>query len=119
MRKLIVAEYLTLDGVMQDPGGVGEFEQGGWSGPYWNDELAKFQYDGLVASDALLMGRVMYDGFAAAWPNMTHEGDFAVRMNNYPKYVVSTTLKNPEWSNSHVIRGDVTQEIGELKQQSG
>jgi dihydrofolate reductase len=119
MRKVVVAEYLTLDGVMQDPGGVGEIEQGGWSGAYWDDDLAKFQYDGLVASDALLLGRVTYEGFAAAWPTRTDEGDFAVRMNAYPKYVVSTTLKDPAWTNSHLIGGDVAEAIGRLKRQAG
>jgi dihydrofolate reductase len=119
MRRVVVAEYVTLDGVMQDPGGVGEIEQGGWSNPYWNDELATFQYDTLVASDALLLGRVTYEGFAAAWPSMTEAGDFAVRMNGYPKYVVSTTLDKAEWNNSHIIKGNVPQEVVTLKQQPG
>jgi dihydrofolate reductase len=120
MRKLVVAEYLSLDGVMQDPGGSGEFEKGGWSGPYFSDDLAKFQYDCLVASDALLLGRRTYEGFAAAWPKMTDEGDFAVRMNSYPKYVVSSTLKDPEWNNSSVVDGsDVGEEVRKLKQLPG
>jgi dihydrofolate reductase len=119
MRRVVVAEYVTLDGVMQDPGGVGEIEQGGWSNPYWNDELATFQYDTLVASDALLLGRVTYEGFAVAWPSMTEAGDFAVRMNGYPKYVVSTTLDKAEWNNSHIIKGNVPQEVATLKQQPG
>jgi dihydrofolate reductase len=114
MRKLVVAEYVTLDGVMQDPGGVGELAQSGWNKRYWNDELAKFQYDGLVASDALLLGRVTYEGFAAAWPTMTGEGDFAVRMNAYPKYVASTTLRHPAWTNSHVLEGDVADAVPAL-----
>jgi dihydrofolate reductase len=120
MRKVVVSEYLTLDGVMQDPGGVGEIEQGGWTIPYWNDEIAKFQFDGLFASDALLLGRVTYQGFAAAWPSMEpEEGEFAVRMNNLPKYVVSTTLEKVEWNNSQLITGDVAQAVAKLKQQPG
>ncbi len=118
MRKLVVTEYLTLDGVMQDPGGVGEIEQGGWTVPYWNDELTTFQYDGLVASDALRLGRVTYEVFAAAWPNMTEEGDFAARMNGYSKYVSATSFERAEWNNSHIIKGNVAEEVAKLKQQA-
>jgi dihydrofolate reductase len=77
MRKIIVVEYVTLDGVMEDPGGAETFEHGGWTIPYWNDEIGKVQLDGLFASDALLLGRVTYQGFAAAWPSMTDEVGFA------------------------------------------
>jgi dihydrofolate reductase len=119
MRKVVVTEYLSLDGVMQDPGGVGEIEQGGWTVPYWNDEIAKFQSDGLFASDALLLGRVTYEGFAAAWPDMTHEeGEFADRMNSLPKYVATRTLDQLEW-NATPLKGDVAQEVAKLKQQPG
>jgi dihydrofolate reductase len=119
MRRLVVTEYVTLDGVMQDPGGSGEFARGGWSRPYWGDDIAKFKFDELFASDMLLLGRVTYEGFAAAWPTMTDEGGFADRMNGLPKYVVSTTLTNPSWTNSQVIRENVIAEIATLKQQDG
>jgi len=119
MRSVIVTEYLSLDGVVQDPGGVGEIEQGGWTIPYWNDEIAKFQSDGLFTSDALLLGRVTYEGFAAAWPDMTHEeGEFADRMNSLPKFVATRTLDQLEW-NATPLKGDVVEEVAKLKQQPG
>jgi hypothetical protein len=103
--QIVAAEYVSVDGVMQDPGGVGEIEAGGWTNPYWNDELAKLQADLLFASDALLLGRVTYEGFAAAWPGMEQEeGQFAVKMNTMPKYVASRTLTDMEW-NATPIRG--------------
>ena len=77
MRKVIVSEYVSLDGVMEEPG---------WTMPYWNDEIAKFKFDELFTSDALLLGRVTYQGFAKAWPSMTDEEGFADRMNSLPKY---------------------------------
>jgi len=120
MRKVVAAEYVSVDGVMQDPGGVGEIEQGGWTNPYFNDELAKYQSDQLFDSDALLLGRVTYQGFAAAWPSMEEtEGEFAVRMNRLPKYVASTTLTEPlEW-NATLLKGEVPKEVQKLKQQPG
>ena len=120
MRKVVAAEYVSVNGVMQDPGGVGEIEQGGWTNPYFNDELAKYQSDQLFASDALLLGRVTYQGFAAAWPSMEEtEGEFAVMMNRLPKYVASTTLTGPlEW-NATLLKGDVPEEVQKLKQQPG
>ena len=120
MRKVVAAEYVSVDGVMQDPGGVGEIEQGGWTNPCFNDELAKYQSDQLFDSDALLLGRVTYQGFAAAWPSMEEtEGEFAVRMNRLPKYVASTTLTEPlEW-NATLLKGEVPKEVQKLKQQPG
>ena len=92
MGKIVAAEYVSVDGVMQDPGGVGEIEVGGWTSPYWDDDLAKLQADLLFASDALLLGRVTYEEFAASWPDPEHEqGPFAVKMNTMPKYVASRT----------------------------
>ncbi len=115
MGKIVAAEYLSVDGVMQDPGGVGEIEYGGWSNAHWNDELAKLQTDLLFASDALLLGRVTYEGFAAAWPDMEHEeGPFAVKMNTMPKFVASRTLKDMEW-NATLIEGEVPEEVAKLK----
>jgi dihydrofolate reductase len=111
MRKIVATEYVTLDGVMDEPGL--------WSGPFFNDEAIKFKYDELFASDALLLGRVTYEGFAKAWPTMEGTGDFGERMNSMPKYVVSTTLQNPEWTNSHVISANVVEEISKLKEAPG
>jgi len=117
--KIVAAEYVSVDGVMQDPGGVGEIEVGGWTGPYWNDELAKLQTDLLFASNALLLGRVTYEGFAAAWPDMEHEeGPFADKMNTMPKYVASRTLTDMKW-NATPIRGDVAGEVAKLKRDPG
>src|SRR5215471_21404997 len=96
MGRLVAAEYVTVDGVMTDPGGVGEIERGGWSNPYFDDELAREQSEQLFASDGLLLGRLTFEGFAAAWPSMEEtEGEFAVRMNTHPKFVASKTLQEP------------------------
>jgi dihydrofolate reductase len=108
MRKVVVTEFLSLDGVMQDPA---------WTSPYWNDEIAKFKGEESTASDALLLGRVTYQGFAAAWPQSKDEG--APYFNNVRKYVVSTTLDEVEWNNSKLIKGDFVEEITKLKQQDG
>jgi dihydrofolate reductase len=119
MRKVVVSEYVTADGVMEDPGGAEGFEHGGWSFQFWSDESAKFKFDELFASDALLLGRVTYEGFAKAWPAMTDEQGFADRMNSLPKFVVSTTLEKAEWNNSRLIKGNIPEEIAGLKQQPG
>ena len=110
--RLVATEYLSLDGVFEEPGH--------WSGPFFNEEAAQFKLDELRASDALLLGRRTYEGFAAAWPSMGEdEAGFADKMNSMPKYVVSLTLENPEWSGSRVIKGDVAEEIRKLKQEPG
>src|SRR5713226_2279308 len=119
MRKVVVSEFVTLDGVMEDPGGAEKFEHGGWTMPYGNEEIGKFKFDELFASDALLLGRVTYQGFAAAWPSRTDEAGFAERMNGLPKYVVSTTLEEVEWNNAKLIKGNVAEEVSKLKQQPG
>jgi dihydrofolate reductase len=118
MRRVIATEYMSLDGVMDDPGGTGEFEHRGWTIPYWNDEIAKYQSDQLFASDAFLLGRVTYEEFVASWPLMS--GDpFTDRMNSLPKFVTSTTLEEPlEW-NATLLKGDLAEEVVKLKQQSG
>lgn len=108
MRKVIVTMFLSLDGVMEEPA---------WTVPYWSDEIAKFKADEMSASDALLLGRVTYQGFAAAWPGRTDPG--ADQMNNLPKYVVSTTLDTVEWNNSRLIKENVAEEIARLKQAEG
>lgn len=107
MSKLTVAMYLTLDGVMENPA---------WTSPYFNEEVGQLQQELLFASDALLLGRVTYQGFAAAWPSMQDEDGFADRMNRLPKYVASTTLETAEW-NATLLRGDVVQAVANLKQQ--
>lgn len=109
MRKIVVTEFVTLDGVMQSPHE--------WSLAYWNDEIAEIKNDEMFASDAQLLGRVTYQGFAEAWPS--RDGDYADRLNGLPKYVVSTTLKNAKWQNSHLIQNNVVQEIRNLKQEPG
>jgi dihydrofolate reductase len=119
LRKIIISEYVTLDGVIEDPGGGDKSKYGGWSLQFWNDQAMKFKYDELFACDALLLGRVTYDGFAKAWPIMKGTGDFGERMNSIPKYVVSTTLKSAEWNNSTIINHNVMGEIKKLKEQPG
>jgi dihydrofolate reductase len=114
--KIVVTEFVSLDGVMEDPGGAENFKHGGWSFEIARGEEGdKFKVDEAFASDALLLGRVTYEGFAEAWPSQ--EGEFADKFNNMPKYVVSSTLGEPEWNNSTVLRGDIAEEIGKLKQE--
>ncbi len=118
MRRIVAAEYLSIDGVAEDPGPMGEYEHRGWTVPYWNDEIAKWQTDQLFASDALLLGRVTYEEFVASWP--LRSGDpFTDRMNSLPKFVASTTLEEPlEW-NSTLLEGDVVEAVAKLKEQPG
>jgi dihydrofolate reductase len=116
MGKIVVTEFVTLDGVMEDPGGSEDFEHGGWSFEYERgDEGNKFKLDETMASDALLLGRVTYEGFAEAWPEREDPMGFADKFNNMPKYVVSSTLTDPEWSNSKVIGTDLAAEVPKLK----
>jgi dihydrofolate reductase len=117
MGKLVVTEFVSLDGVFEDPGGAEGFEHGGWSFEFDRGEDGdKFKLDELLASDAQLLGRVTYEGFAKAWPSITDGVGFAEKMNSMPKYVVSTTLTDPEWTNSSVITGDVGAEVARLKE---
>jgi dihydrofolate reductase len=118
MRRVVAAEFVTLDGVMTDPGGVGEIEHGGWSNPYFNDELADYQSEQLFASDALLLDRVTFEDFAAVWPSMEEtEGEFAVRMNTLPRLVASRTLKEPLPWNGSLLQGDLAEEVAKLNKQ--
>ena len=119
MRNVFVTEFVTLDGVMEDPGGSEGFEYGGWSFQFWGEESAKYKLDKLFASDAILLGRVTYQGFAKAWPTMKDENGFADRMNSLPKYVVSTTLEEAEWNNSTLIGENVAEEVAKLKAEDG
>ncbi len=118
MRKIIVSEFVTLDGVMEDPGGADKWKYGGWAFQFERGpEGDKFKLDEVINAEALLLGRVTYEGFAAAWPSRT--GEFAEKMNNMPKYVVSTTLEKPEWKNSNVIKDNVVEEVTNLKKMAG
>jgi len=116
--RIVVTEFITLDGVIQDPGGSGEYDRGGWSFEYdRGDEGDKFKLEELNSADAQLLGRITYEGFAAAWPNMEDDAGFAEKMNGMPKHVVSTTIKDPEWENSTVISANVPEEVAKLKEQ--
>jgi dihydrofolate reductase len=113
--RIVVTEFVSLDGVIEAPGGGEDFRHGGWSFEIARgDEGDKFKLDETLSSAALLLGRATYEGFAAAWPS--REGEFADKFNTMPKYVVSSTLKDPEWNNSTVLRGDVPDEVARLKQ---
>ncbi|MDX6668997.1 MAG: hypothetical protein QOK04_2377, partial [Solirubrobacteraceae bacterium] len=115
MGRIVVTEFISLDGVVEDPGGAEDFKHGGWSFEInRGDEGDKFKLDEALNADALLLGRVTYEGFAEAWPS--REGEFADKFNNMPKYVVSSTLEDPEWSNSTVLKGDVVEEVSKLRQ---
>ena len=118
MGRIIVTEYVSLDGVMEAPGGGEDFKHGGWTreinrGP----EGDKFKLDETLDSEALLLGRVTYEGFAAAWPSMKNE--FADKFNSMPKYVISSTIDDPRWNNSTVLKGDVVVEVSKLRRRLG
>ena len=116
MGKVVVSQFITLDGVVEDPGGSEDFDRGGWAFEFdRGPEGDQFKLDEVMPSEALLLGRVTYEGFAAAWPSRTDEFGFADKFNNMPKYVVSTTLENPEWNNSTVISRDVAEAVADLK----
>jgi dihydrofolate reductase len=116
MGRIVVTEFMSLDGVVEDPGGSENFRYGGWSFEISRgDEGDKFKLDEAFSSDALLLGRVTYEGFASAWPS--REGEFADKFNTMPKYVVSSTLKDPAWNNSTVLNGDLAEEVAKLKQE--
>jgi len=118
MSKLVVSQFITLDGVIEDPGGSEGFERGGWAFQFERGpEGDKFKLDELLASDVLLLGRVTYEGFAAAWLSRT--GDFAEKFNTMRKYVVSTTLGEPGWNNSTVIKANVAEDVAKLKDEPG
>jgi len=112
MRKLVVSEFVSLDGVVEDPR---------WTFQFSSEDRDQFKFDELAASDALLLGRVTYEGFAAAWPQMEEQtGEYGAWMNGYPKHVVSTTLGEPlEWNNSTLVKGNVAEEVSNLKRQPG
>jgi dihydrofolate reductase len=116
--RIVVTEFVSLDGVVEAPGGGESFKHGGWSFEInRGDEGDKFKLDETLESEVLLLGRVTYEGFAAAWP--TRDGEFADKLNSMPKYVVSSTLEDPEWNNTTVLKGDVVEGVSKLKQEQG
>jgi dihydrofolate reductase len=115
MGRIVVTEFISLDGVVEDPGGSENFKHSGWSFEISRgDEGDKFKLDETMASDALLLGRVTYEGFAEAWP--PRDGEFADKFNNMPKYVVSSTLEEPAWNNSTVLEGDLTEAVADVRE---
>src|SRR3954454_15380705 len=116
MGRIVVTEFVSLDGVMEDPGGAEDFKHGGWTFEFSRgDDGDKFKVDETMEADSQLLGRVTYEGFAEAWPS--REGDFADKFNEMPKYVVSSTLKDPDWANSHVLEGDPAEAVAKLREQ--
>jgi dihydrofolate reductase len=117
MGRIVVTEFVSLDGVIQAPGGGEDFKHAGWTFQIERGEEGdRFKLDELMEAEAQLLGRVTYEGFAAAWPKMKDEAGFADRMNSMPKYVVSSTLKDPEWENTTVLDGDLAKEVSKVKQ---
>jgi dihydrofolate reductase len=125
MSKLVVGTFLSLDGVMQGPGGPDEdreggFKHGGWSAGYWDDVMGPIIDEWTNQADGLLLGRKTYEIFAAHWPRVSGEDDpIAAKLNSVPKYVVSRTLDTVEWNNSTLLQGDIAEEVGKLKDQPG
>ena len=116
MTRIVVTEFVSMDGVMEDPGGAEDFEHGGWTFEIdRGEEGNRFKLDETFASDALLLGRVTYEGFAEAWPS--REGEFADKFNTMPKYVVSSTLTEPQWQNTTVLAGDPVDAVSKLKRE--
>jgi dihydrofolate reductase len=114
--RIVVTEFVSLDGVMEAPGGGENYKHAGWTFEIdRGEEGDKFKFDELMEADAQLLGRVTYDGFAAAWPTFTDEVGFADRMNAMPKYVVSSTLQSADWNNSTILSGNVVEEVKKLK----
>jgi dihydrofolate reductase len=116
--RIVVTEFVSLDGVIEAPGGGEDYEHAGWTFEIERGEEGdKFKMDELVEADAQLLGRRTYEGFAAAWPSMADDAGFADKMNSMPKYVVSSTLKDAEWNNSTILSGDLADEVSKLKQE--
>jgi len=119
MGRVVVTEFVTLDGVMEDPGGGEKSPYGGWAFQFERGEAGdRFKLEELMAADALLLGRRTYEGFAAAWPNM-NEDEFGKKMNSMPKYVVSRTLTDPTWENTTVLEGNLVDDVTRLRDEVG
>jgi len=114
MGKIVVTEFVSLDGVMEDPGGAEDYEHGGWTFEYDRGEGDKFKLEEALDSEALLLGRRTYEGFAEAWPS--REGEFADKFNSMPKYVVSKTLERPTWNNTTVLSGELADEVARARE---
>jgi len=115
MGKIVVTEFVSLDGVIEAPGGGEDYKHAGWTFEIdRGEEGDKFKLDELVEAEAQLLGRVTYEGFAAAWPAMEDGAGFAEKMNSMPKYVVSSTLQEASWENSTILRGDLADEVARL-----
>jgi dihydrofolate reductase len=118
MGRIVVTEFVSLDGVMQAPGGGEEYKHAGWTFEIdRGEEGDKFKFDETMEAEAQLLGRITYEGFAAAWPEMTDEVGFAEKFNAMPKYVVSSTLESADWTNSTILSGDVVDEVKKLKEE--
>ncbi|HET8651055.1 MAG TPA: dihydrofolate reductase family protein [Gaiellaceae bacterium] len=117
MGKLIVTEFVSIDGVMEAPGGEEGYRHTNWTFEFPDEGQYDYKLEELRESEALLLGRVTYEGFAAAWPERTDEAGFADKFNSMPKYVVSSTLRDPEWNNTTVLEGDFTESVPRLKDQ--
>jgi dihydrofolate reductase len=117
MGRIVVTEFVSVDGVMEDPGGSESFKHGGWSFEYSRgDDGDKFKLDETMQSAAMLLGRTTYEGFADSWPE--REGEFADKFNGMPKYVVSSTLRDPSWGNTTVLDGDLTSAVAKVRDET-
>lgn len=119
MRKLIATEFMTLDGVVEAPGGEPSFEHSGWTIPFFNEEAGAFKLEELRRTGGLLLGRNTYQGFAFHWPGRTDEAGFADRFNTMPKYVVASTLRKVDWQGSELLQGDLATAVRALKEGDG
>jgi dihydrofolate reductase len=118
MGKIVVTEFISLDGVIEDPGGAEGYRHGGWTFEIARGEEGdRFKLEELMEAEAQLLGRVTYEGFAAAWPKMEDEAGFASRMNEMPKYVVSSTLDRADWQNTTILSGDLPDSVATLKEE--
>jgi dihydrofolate reductase len=116
--RIVITEFMSLDGVVEDPGGAEDFEYGGWSFEYErSDEGDKFKAEETLGAEGLLLGRITYEGFAEAWPSRSGD-EFSDKFNSMPKYVVSSTLVDPEWNNSTVLEGDAIEAVAKLKDET-
>jgi len=117
MGRIVVSEFVTLDGVMEDPGGAEGFENGGWAFKFERGvEGDTYKLDEVMDAEVMLLGRVTYEGFAAAWPEREDEAGFAAKMNGMPKYVVSKSLERADWANTTILSGDPVEEVAKLRE---